>query len=528
MKVMIVDDEVLIRIGLKSCIDWDANGFVIVGEAENGIEALELYKKHVPQIVLCDIKMPRMDGLQLIKELMAMDSSVKIIVLSYYDDFEYVKEALKSGAYDYILKSGLNENHLLEVLLEIKKKYGGTPAKASLETACGNTVNSFLNELLLGVYGKEEALIESRIRHYGIPVKKANLFAISVEIDNYPVITATSSDRDKYLLENSLYNGIREAVKNHEETAVVKSKENLCTVLASFSRLVSRLEVEQKVALLCHDIKHLLDRLMNIRVSIGVSNMADSYSALDTAYNQSLKALRHKFLLGTGQVIFFRDVAPLNGISVESLVKIESDVKGIIERYDAQRLRDYLHSLMEKFIREANGKDDRLWVCFNIISLFKGLMAKNNMNAGPALSILDNCLYDNIHDLFDCMANKLCKVLAVVRGKNRYSCNIRRAIDYMEENYSRTDLSLTEVAKHVGVSCSYLSITFKEQTGVNFNDYLMRLRLAKAKELLRHTNLKTYEIAESVGFNDSSYFIKVFKKLEGMSPKTYRDLIVQP
>lgn len=312
-KVLIVDDELLMRIGLMSMIDWEKRGFRIVGEAANGKEAIELAELHQPELIITDIKMPIMDGLELIREHSRKHEGCRYVILSCLDEFHYAQEAIRLGAEDYLIKSDIKPQELLDVLDKVQKRIAKTSKDedaAVLKEGIGYLKETLFKELLSGF--REETEVIEKAGMLNISLQQGPMVLIKLRIDRFEQIRRKYVEQDAKLLRYSVVNILEEIIsrKRRREIIVENSAEYLLvmnvkevalegTEMGSYNALFAR-------------IQETLKDFLNITVTIGISSVTPGFGGLKKAYREADMALKSLFFGGAERIVYY------DGISQQS------------------------------------------------------------------------------------------------------------------------------------------------------------------------------------------------------------------
>lgn len=535
-KVMIVDDEVLIRIGIKSSIEWESNGFQVIGEAQNGAEALELYEKYFPEIVITDIRMPVMNGLELIRALKQKNSHVKIIVLSYYNDFEYVREALKLGAVDYILKMTMEPKDLLSLLLKIKEqvieehqqKCEMEEMKGKYQLSIELLEEKLVNDIIKGTFTSESEIIKNlNMINAELPLK--SLVVLYLQIDDYAVQTRQYSERERGFLSKSILNLIKEVLRESHPgiTGLINEKEFVC--LLGFKNSDVFVKLSSYIYTLSNKIKYSLQKFTNFTVAVGVSGICTDVCSIQEYCNQARKAVLYKLFKGKNSVIFYDEIRKeLVSLPRWMPSNVENSLRSYFAKGDIEAIRMLYDSIFKGLIKPSMDVDFANSVCDELILILKKITTDSGKDFNkiieqsriPYSSIRDIETLDERYKLLIQLTEDTIKNEDVCRVY-RYSPLIQKAVGYLYNNYNR-DIKLKDVADYVNISPAYLSQLFKVETGENLVNYLNNIRVKKAKELMLNTDMKIYEIAVRVGLENARYFSQVFKKYEKITPAEFR------
>ena len=516
MDVLLVDDEELIREGIFEAVDWNQLNMSVIGQAEDGEEALELYKQFKPQLILTDIKMPFMDGLELVEKVKAQDSNTYIIIISGYDEFQYAQKAIKLGAYDFILKP-IDLDYLVEMLQKIsfdyaqkkKKEHEEQTMKAKIETSLSILQENFLKDLIFN--SVDRAVIKEGMNE--LQMRDAYNTVLIVQTDDDPKLDGTEQAfhpliKDILQTEEDVY----QLEMNHKEVVIPLLGESEKLVKAKRSRLTKRIRMDVKAP-----------------VSIAFGHIYPTLTLLSQAYEEALEALEYKFILGRGQDISYDEVkgkekeysSVINSKDYDRIYSFDFTDKDRIEQDIALLLSDmkkagrdsYLYSQMIistiymsaiKALKEMGG---------NIEEVFHPMEEFKEIASNPTIDMMKDKLVKSLFKVADYIND---------RKFGKYAYIIEKAKLYIQQCLHDPNFSIEAVARYVNISNSYFSILFKQETGQTFVDYLTSLRMEKAKYLLTKSGYRTYEISDMVGFNNSTYFSTLFKKQTGCTPSEYR------
>lgn len=536
-KVMIVDDEVLIRIGLKSSIDWENNGFLIVGEAQNGAEALELYEKFTPEIVITDIRMPIMNGLDLIKSLKERNSKVKVIVLSYFNDFEYVREAMRLGAMDYILKMTMEPNDLLNLLIKVKEKIIEEieqesrleDMKGKFQLSMGLLEEKLVKNLVKGTFTSEDE-IKDNLRMLNVDFPMASLIVLYLQLDDYTIRTRQYSDREREFLGRSILNLIKEVMRENQPAFAGTINENEFVCILGFRDGENNIKLNSTVIAILNRIKISLQKFTNFTVTIGVSNTCTKILQTPECFIQARKASAHKLFKGKNSTIFYDEVRKeFSRTPVKwSPSSVENSLRSYLAKANLDAIKTLYESIFNDILRPSSSVEFANTICNELFLTLKRTVTAVGKDFYALIKQKD-FTYSTINEA-ETLEERHKWLLAVteyafsnerVWRLYQYSTVIQKAIEYMYNNYS-SNIKLKDVAEYVSICSSYLSQLFKSETGENFIDYLNRIRIEKAKELMLNTDLKVYEITAMVGLENARYFSQVFKKFENITPAEFR------
>jgi len=527
MKVLIVDDEMLVRAGIKSSINWDSLGYTVVGEADNGENALRMVEDLKPDIILLDIKMPVKDGIDVLKEIKSRNAICKVIVLSCHDEFEYVKEAMKHGALDYILKHRINTDDLVGILNSAKdiiikeqvEKGNYEKLKKEVEKSRELVKKDYLLKLVKGsaLIGREQ---EENLDGIGINITERNLCCIVFEVDDFERVKQRYDQYNNELLQFSVSNITREVLSVESETEFFQYDNNMYVVLSSNHSEISENIVHARNSIIIRKISDALSNFLNINVSFGVS---DIYNGLDNTcreFGKALKALSQKFVHYQNFCFYYREIFESRMLDCSPRA---TEMESRIREY--ARAKDY-SSVLAMLDEYLDLQKCETFVDTGSVKAFLKALADQIHSDMPSAkdfhgSAIEGCSnIDEAWALFESVLKKNC--LSVNDKDGPCSYLVKEAVRFINSNYMG-ELCLKAISDHLGVTESYISRLFSREMQVTITGYINSMRIEKAKELLKNIKLKNYEIAEMSGFKTVIHFDMVFKKLVGCTPTEYRN-----
>ncbi|TBL71404.1 response regulator transcription factor [Paenibacillus thalictri] len=558
--LFIADDEKWVRQGLRQTINWQAEGIEPIGEAADGQEALEFIAAHAPDILITDIKMPGMDGLELMAALKRQHIRTKVIFISGYTDFSYAQSAVKLGAYDYVVKP-IEEEVLLEVVrrctADLKKEH----AEAKLLEQMTHSIREslplarqrLLEKLLFQERQRTSSGLLEKWESLGLKLDPANIEVIAVSVQNWGI--KGDDEKSRSLTRIGLAN-IGEEVGGSLGTIIgcpLDDQEIDVVLLLSRSTspalstgpaypadpgnsagpaepfplqpLLSKLEALISAA----------RTYLGVEVNAGVSRTCD-VSDLALACKEAMHALSYSFLGGSASVYAAEQLrlpmdhntngSDYSGLGDAWLNRFTNSIKlgedGTVTEL-LESLRLHLQSCAQSYTP---------------IQLSRGLSAilKNIAGRLDAEGQTDNGTHSDISKLRRELAtakvtlpeftNTLLPLFSslgtLYRSQNSNRRTVQLAIEYICRHDLR-EITMQEVALHVSLNPSYFSKVFHDETGETFSKFVIRQRVDRAKKLLKLTTMKVYEIAEQIGYSDLRHFVRVFKENEGITPSQYRD-----
>ncbi|NLD49655.1 MAG: response regulator [Clostridiaceae bacterium] len=534
LKILIVDDEYYFREALKVSLRWKELGFEICGEAKNGKDALDKVEKLNPEIIIVDINMPIMDGLEFVQSIREADQNIKIIIITGYNEFNYAKQAIQLGVYDYILKP-VDEEELKNSLLEIKKviekeeniKVEVDRLKQQVKDSLPLLKNKFLNELIQGnlIIKENETL------------KKMEYLNINIYSDYYMVATFEMdfedklgwNDEDKELWKFAVSNISNEILeKQFDFDICFDNDDRICIIIGKKEKEKPcnfELLLESNLEL----IRSAVYKHMGGTITIGVGNEKKELFSVSESYKESVVALKNKLILGKNKVILYSQIA--ESCIKENLFTVENRGRLLMNMRtaDDKEVLGFITQIFNKIRRDNINYELLFVVCIEMISLclefivevglsFNEILPKNQLNIIDEIqskSSIDE-MEDWIKDIYKYTLD------AIKKSKNsKASKLIEEVKTYIKENYQNSDLSIDEIAKNLFVNYAHLCFIFRRDTGTTINDYLTEIRINKAKELFDGGNYLIHNVAGRVGYADANYFGKCFKKYYGLAPSKY-------
>lgn len=518
---IIVDDDFLVRSYLKQLRAWEKAGFEITADVRDGEEALNAVEELQPDVVVTDISMPLMDGIELIRQLRQGRQNPYIIVLSCHDDFEYVKEAMRLGANEYVLKNTLNEETLYDMLKKAAQQMEGMQKQARKEDQTQRLIKMgsqslkfhYFNGILAGSLTgerKEEKRIEA-----GITGKYVNSAVISTFIPGW---AGLRGEHPALELEQYSQGFLQRLIERLEllpgpesrYVEVVYLGEGVFCCFLDMSDIRRTSLMKQRLtsaASACFQCCQ--DETFSF--AVGVSSICFGEEGIRQAYQQAREMMKLSFY-EDGEILYY-DGQPVS--SGELPISAEQLLNQIQELAEGRRY-DEMESAFEQVVKDFRGA---LTDAHLVIHWLKDVNQKLGVEKNPEFygSIVSaNQLLDVCREYRMLLASENRK--EVPKG---VSAVIRRVIDYLHLHY-KEQIGLTEAAEEVSLNSAYLSYLFKQEMGIGFSNYLLDIRIESAKVLLENTNYKIKDVAAEAGFNDYHYFSKAFKKQTGHSPADYR------
>ena len=542
VKVYLVEDEIIIRQSIKNSIDWEKEGYEFVGDASDGELALPVILKEKPDILITDIRMPFMDGLELSRMVKAELPDIKIVILSGYDDFEYAKQAIKIGVAEYLLKP-VSSAVLLEHLSEIAEKVRDEREDLALKKVYYQEMQEneelikmkFLGELISGKLSLADAMEKGKRFHMNLsgPFYRIILFKF---IQEDRVKAGQSEDLARaYAAVGNYVDGLKDAFRFQ------RGVEGWAFLLTSVEE-----DMEAQTERFIEGLKEVIAPFEALTWFGGIGSEAARLRELRYSFREADKAFAGRFVQEPNQII---SVEPLNYEQLDN--EFDANIFGEINQFD-QIITRFLSSGSLEEVESFVGalfteiSEDhfrslmiRQYIIMNIYATVLTFCKKLRKDAGVdgeaagqmeslreneeilkrAVSTAESV--DDIKAYIGTLLDHAIELRNTVSGR-RYSDIIQTAKKRIEQDYMSEDISLNSVAAEVCMSPSYFSSVFSKEMGKTFIEYLTEVRMEKAKQYLACSSMKTSEISYEVGYKDPHYFSYIFKKTQGCTPKEYR------
>ncbi|TXK76751.1 response regulator [Paenibacillus sp. N3.4] len=525
-RMVLIDDEDEVRQGIKQKTNWEACGFQLVGDFDNGRDAFEAMDELQADVVITDICMPFMDGLELTKHIAAKYRDVKVIIVTGYEDFEYAKQAIKLKVKDYLLKP-INSAEFTEFLHKLrieldeerKQKEDISLLKIQFQESLPLLRERFLERIVTSCMKQDE--VERKLQRFKLSLDGPCYRVLIGDIDEFNRVPFQEGDEE--LLRFAAYNIMHEIIEQEHGGIVFRTRDDKFVGLMSGAAE----ELEWICQTLAEQSKHNMEKYLKLSVTFGIGRIYDALRHIPKTFQEALSALDYRFLLGTHKVISIQDLEYGRSLETLSYSHFEKKLIAAIKIGDktsaAQGLQDWIDELKMSScsMESCYGKLHKLLVVLMNVIVETGLEETRVLGDHSFMQMTARKTLDDVKGWLEDICITMIDLLTVKRTTVSQS-QMEAAILYIHENYTDDQLSLQQVCNHIYMSMSYFSASFKTHTGETFIEYVTRVRLHTAKDLLASSFLKTYEIADKVGYSDPQYFSVIFKRHVGMTPKAYR------
>lgn len=535
IKVFLVEDEMVIRRGIKNSIDWEKEGYIFCGEASDGELAYPMIIKEKPDILITDIRMPFMDGLEFCKLVKKELPNIKILILSGYDEFDYAKEAIRLGVTEYLLKP-ISSGKLLEALNGVsesirREKEDKDLVRKYMEEMRENTEHEkqkFFEQMIAGNLSMADALETGKKYEMNLSAGMYNLllfrFTLGEENRKSGELLGEAEYAIEKLTERLEY--VFEFQRGVEGWAFLLMADN-------------EEQMSERVKELSKDLEEIMKNYSTIAYFGGIGQPVARLRELEESFREAERALAARFTMELNRIISVEDIRmaqnvdTLDDIEITSFGEIEK-TRTMLEKFLNNGAEDEIDEFVDVYINELPEENlksvlmrqyiimDAYIVMTSFCEKIEGIEGemqaqseelKNSMKTSQTL--------EEIKNYIRMLLKKIIGVRDTISGR-RYSDIIEIAKDQIRKTYMSDEISLNTIAAEVGMSPSYFSSIFSKEMGKTFVEYLTEIRMDRAKELLMCSSMKTSEIGYEVGYKDPHYFSYIFKKTQNCTPKEFR------
>jgi len=523
IKLMIVDDEPLIIRSLKVAIPWEEYGIEIVGEARNGEIAIDLFKELKPDIVLSDIRMPSVDGMELMKSLFSITTDLIFILISGYGEFEYARIGLREGAFDYILKPIDHD----ELELTIKKAVAQITQTRKQKS---ENDDLYLSLHHLSMLARER--LYTQIMEGSFEITAANkwleqneldrrYFMLLISIDAYVQFQQMWSMNEQKLWFYVINNIVEEIGQRDGALAVFPYHQGEWIILFSASHAK---QAEQLAETIILDLKTYGKQ----NISIGISDIFEGLASLNACYQSAKEALIGRFYDG-GQKVYRYERA--NHVDSQLFEKLRQEEKQLLQDIKLLDINKALASVDRWgiLLKESNAPQQQAEVM--LLELL-GIVRRQLELMQPNLSKSEDAIYNDLK-----LMSTIDELLTLLKDQIKYwiqeasteawtkeqtRASIERVKTFIEEYYQK-NIGIDDAVDIADMSVSHFCYVFKQETSMTFLEYVTKVRMEKACYMLENTDIKVFQVAQLVGYHDAKYFSQVFRKMVGCKPSEYRE-----
>ncbi|MFD0586415.1 response regulator [Paenibacillus sp. GCM10027627] len=519
--VLLVDDEELDLEGMKQFIPWSELGMEVKGSVNNALSACEVLNQHPIDILVSDVNMPYMSGLELARIALQRKPNMRIIFVSGFQEFSYVQQALSLKAYNYVLKP-MDDSELVASLMKVKRDLDEECKQREVEEAYQHMIPIAKSELLQRLFEGEDTtdqeFMSRLLASHNLKAMNWPVRAAVMELDGLSRTGAGRSTSSQHEISRVFLQQLNEAVRQMGVVPYCKLSSHRIALLLEDEN------IDQKV-------KHLLEtaqRRLDVKVTTGIGSPVQSIDKLHGSYQQAIQAVEGKMFLGKGGIIKYEEVSAEPGMldarmldaRMNALMKAMKDYELVLIYDEFENLFQSVAGLRSKFTVH-NLSSYIIW------KLDQYLTAMNEdlfELLGMDIRNLDILMqFETVGDIRSWLVHRVFEISERLHQKHntKDSKFIRNVMKTIRERMSE-NITLKDIAQHFSFSPSYLGYLIKEKSGHTFNELLVQIRMEKACELLKQPNMKIYEIADQVGYRYLPYFSRQFKEKFGMTPLEYR------
>lgn len=518
--VMLADDEILDLRGLERFIPWEELQMNVAAVVNNGLAALEYMKTNIIHILITDIRMPIMSGLEMSREALLLNPHLKIIFISGYEDFQYAQQAMQLNAQSYVLKP-IDDEEIIQALYKVKAQLDQETQRSMLENAYHKTLPAIKNDLLLQLYeGQLDWNTNATMltEQYGIKLSKCELAVAYIAIDDLAWKLNTYKEHEAKDIVNRVYQVIDRHCRQHDIYTLCKLSAH------QFAMIV---ESNHQHTQLLNDLIRDIATTLPITITIGLGNAFSSFEQVQASYQQALQALDLKMLIGKSIVIRYGDMEIKHVKEVQHWEMALDALFVEMSNYHLVQIHDELEHLFT-LIRSMKSKVTVYNFSIQIISKLDAYLANVNEDLFqmPGMQLEDLHIifkFETIDDIKTWLRKKVFEISELLHLKKQKKNNrlIESIVIYVEEHLHE-NIVLRDVSNYFSFSPNHFGVLFKQGTGINFSDYVVERRMEKARCLLQDHQYKIYEIGARVGYKNQTNFSRQFKDHFGVTPGDYR------
>lgn len=505
-KVMLVEDEEFILQGILCIVDWAAIDMEVVELAHNGKEALEKFRQNPVDIMVTDVEMPLMNGLELIREVRKESARTRCIILSGYDEFEYARSALKLDVDEYILKP-INEELLEKALLQAAGRLDDIDRKkaVNMEEKIGWV------QFLQGTGNGREDECKSFLQMLPEVEPQCKIYPALMKID---IETISETEGITPIL--------IQLQKRKEKIRAIYLKMDVLLLLLYCSKDMAVADAEREFG----ELQNVIEGELGIMTFLAIGGEVFSYGNLPESYKQLNHLLKYRILTGYGRCVSEQGLKKREGESV--VIDLPFIRKKILEK-DQDSVLQYLENLFLNMLESGSDIDVVYQNALKVVLMLQDIKAEYQIHGSKDVRSLSE-IFERIYQAEDIAGMRTVLVLeisAVIMALHtedtHYTPVVKEILSYIQKNY-KEDLSLKYLSYKYHMNASYLGQIFQKEVGCSFNQYLSNIKNEKAKEMILNTNMKINDIAKEVGYVDTSYFYRKFKQCYGVSPASLREM----
>ncbi|GLX66815.1 response regulator [Paenibacillus glycanilyticus] len=532
--ILIVDDEAIFRRGLRKIIESSSGSWQVAGEAKDGYEALEMVENLKPDVLLTDIRMPKMDGLQLIQIAKERYPKLLVIVLSGFDEFTYLQQSLRHGVRDYLMKP-VEREELFKTLGKLEAELAVKPQPTTElytdEPADARMIRQHVSEhlvagLLKGYVNESDLALLSRI---GVTFQEPSFACMIIKLDKDTLDQERYDKADPSLFQLYIQQIVQELLDQRAKGFSFILSE---TEVVALVNLADRPQAGDPLFELSETIRRRMISLSRLTVTIGLGRTVGCIKQIPQSFQEAKIAQLHRLIVGGDRVISYERIKESNAeLPWSSLLELPLELlESSIREGKPEQTKQYAAAFITGLCSQAKSPEViHQQICKLLIHGYeeaeKLRITQNWLGERTIQAVLlEICSLNSRTELIDCCCGYLGKLAECTADGQRKAEQdpIDKVIRYVNQHYQEP-LSLTQVAEQVYLNPAYLSTLFKQRTGTSLVEYWTDLRINDAKKRLASSNEKVTIIAESTGFGNIRHFNRVFKSVTGLAPNDYRE-----
>ncbi|MHB1483784.1 MAG: response regulator transcription factor [Saccharofermentanales bacterium] len=534
--VLLVEDEINVLENLKNSPIWETGEFSLVASAANGEDGLEILKREQIDIVVTDITMPVMDGLELSSQIRQTMPNIKIIILSGFGDFQYARKALSLGVSEYLLKPvRFQDLHaaLRKVAAKLRDEIQVNREIASFRQQVQNNMqyqrNIFLENLSFGIIPMESMNGQAKMLELNLDFKTVSCAIVSF-FENKILI-----NESEHLMILEIQKMIEDALQTQDIITFNRNQREYNIIFRN-PRMSDIKNILQKIREDIARQRHLSQNPYRPRIAVG--GVKKSIAGIAESCADARFLLNFQHLVTNKDLLFMDEVQPFLQSTYQSELGVSSEMELVTRTLNTGTQKD-IPLVVENLVKWLQLINYNLVffqnICIKITNIINNFLVMIDEDPGEILfdqnGGIGNLLSNNWQNWFsdipafkNYLVSTLTSIIDIRDKKNRYKYNdvILKAKKYIDEHYNDSNISLTGIASFANVNPSYFSTLFSQEMGKSFIEYLTDIRIEKAKVLLKTTSMRTLDIAFAVGFSDSNYFSKIFKRITNESPRSFK------
>ncbi|NMO97965.1 response regulator transcription factor [Paenibacillus lemnae] len=521
IKIVLADDEPLIIKGLRKLIDWDGMGMEIVGQAGDGRELLQQMKELQPDIVISDISMPHLSGIDIIRHVHEHGWDIKVIFISAYQEFSYARDAVAFGAVDYLVKP-IQKLQLEQVLHKaasfIHKHNEEERRKGKLKLyerkVHEEELTEWISSLIDGTMDVNSEVCRLLSSRWSGPLYSMGI--IEADLAGHP---HKWSEKENRLIEFAVVNIVQEVVRDSGSGHVFVLEGNPVYLCCH--------DHPDDVRQVAYDIHNKVTTFLKLGAAVGTSSVMESIHSLSDAYKQARHSLDMKYFLVSFKVIEYQRAEASKSYN-EELYEMQYRIADSFMSGDRIAVREGMNRLLDVVRSAAYGNRSlAVSICFSTLMVLGQALGKSGLikpERGPDKQQIQHRLEQiPAFDALRLVMLEYCEILfhaIEAESGSKDKALMAKVMQYIDEHYA--DITLESTAGVAFMNPSYFSYFFKKHTGHNFKQYVTEIRMKHAVSMLLHTDMKVYEIADKVGYNNARHFSDIFRKIYGQLPNDYR------